>query len=182
MPNPHTISQEESGRIPAEPSDEPPQRAGIRLARVSDLEQLNLLEKESFTSDRFSARTLRALATRSSSEMWVAVSAKKIIGYVATLFRGNSVLARIYGLCVAPAARGRGVARALLAKAERGARLRGSRAMRLEVRADNRAALALYGIAHYTPLRALPAYYADGCDGIRLHKKLVPLKHQGRQS
>lgn len=181
MPSLQEISQPASSRIPAEPSDEPPQPWGIRLARVSDLVQLNALEKQSFTSDRFSPRTLRALATGASSEMWAAVSAKKIIGYVATLYRSNSALARVYGLCVTPAARGRGVARALLAKAERGAHVRQCRAMRLEVRSDNHGALALYGAAHYTPMRDLPGYYADGCDGIRLQKKLSSLTRQGHK-
>jgi len=126
-------------------------------------------------------RTLRALATRSSSEMWVAVSSQKIVGYAATLFRSNSSSARIYGLCVASAARGQGIGRALLLKAEKGASLRGCQSIRLEVRADNPAALALYGAAHYTPLRDLAGYYADGCDGIRLQKKLSHSKQQGRK-
>lgn len=182
MPHTEETSQGDSRKAFGEPADEPPQRPGIRLARVSDLAQLNLLEKASFVSDRFSARTLRALATRSSSEMWVAVSGKKIIGYSATLFRTNSAAARVYGLCVAPSARGRGIGQMLLKKAEHGAKARGCSIARLEVRADNRAALALYGAAHYAPLRNLPGYYADGCAGIRLQKMLCRPKRQGHQS
>ena len=181
MPYAQESILEKSKEPPAGSSDEPPSRTGIRPARVSDLAQIEVLEKRSFTSDRFSSRTLRALATRPSSEMWVADCAGQVMGYAATLFRSNSSVARVYGLCVAQAARGRGIGRKLLSKAEKGARRRGCRAIRLEVRSDNRAALALYKASRYAPIRALPGYYADGCDGIRLQKTLVHSPQQGRK-
>lgn len=159
--------------------DEPPQRARIRQARLADLSQVAALEESSFETDRFSPRTLRGLATRASSLMLVAVSGKRILGYAAVLFRSGSASARVYGLCVAQAARGQGVARALMAGAQSHAGRRGAQAIRLEVRQDNVAARGLYASLGFVPCAQLPAYYADGADGVRLKKFLKPRKGQG---
>jgi len=73
---------------------------------------------------------------------------------------------------VAPAARGRGLARRLVAVAEAQARRLGSDAVALEVRADNRAARALYARLGYVEVARLPEYYEDGAAGLRLVKRL----------
>ncbi|MBI2779202.1 MAG: GNAT family N-acetyltransferase [Gammaproteobacteria bacterium] len=55
----------------------------------------------------------------------------------------------VYSLVVDPACQGRGIARGLLEAAEQAAAAKGCITMRLEVRADNEAAIRLYCKAGY---------------------------------
>ena len=71
-----------------------------------------------------------------------------VAGYIRVLpvtpLRENAHVSGIAGLAVAPGARGRGVASALLAAAEQHARERGARKLSLRVLSTNDAALRLY--------------------------------------
>src|SRR5690606_30637296 len=89
-------------------------------------------------------------------------------------FRSGFRSARLYSMIVSPEHRGRGVARALLAEAEAAARERGSVSLRLEVREDNRPAIALYESEGYEAVGAAPAYYEDGGGAIRMVKRFLP--------
>ncbi|MGH8446974.1 MAG: GNAT family N-acetyltransferase, partial [Solimonas sp.] len=97
---------------------------------------------------------------------------RAVIGALITLTRANSTVARIYSVVVAPSARGLGLGRRLVGQAERGARRHGCTTISLEVRADNRAARALYAGLGYAEQARLPRYYDDGGDGLRLRKAL----------
>src|SRR5690554_5556647 len=61
-----------------------------------------------------------------------------------------------------------------LAEAEAAARERGSVSLRLEVREDNRPAIALYESEGYEAVGAAPAYYEDGGGAIRMVKRFLP--------
>jgi [ribosomal protein S18]-alanine N-acetyltransferase len=74
---------------------------------------------------------------------------------------------------VAPKYRGRGVGAGLLVAAEAAARQRGCRELRLEVRQDNAAAMALYESAGYRRIAKLPDYYEDGAAGWRYARPLA---------
>jgi ribosomal protein S18 acetylase RimI-like enzyme len=91
-------------------------------------------------------------------------------------------VARLYSIAVDPALRGQGVAAALIAAAENAARARGSRSVRLEVRASNKAALSLYERAGFTFLERKPGYYQNGEDALRLEKRLESCKAGGRSA
>jgi ribosomal-protein-alanine N-acetyltransferase len=67
--------------------------------------------------------------------------------------------AEVLTLAVAPAARRRGVARALMAAAIAAAEAAGAEALFLEVAADNLAALQLYAGAGFVRVGARPGYY-----------------------
>lgn len=69
--------------------------------------------------------------------------------------------------------RGRGIARALLAAVEQAARGAGLQALRLEVRADNSAAIRLYRDAGYRQFAVRKDYYEDGAAALRLEKPLA---------
>jgi [ribosomal protein S18]-alanine N-acetyltransferase len=81
-------------------------------------------------------------------------------GFVLTRIAGDE--AEILTLAVAPAARGRGLGRALLQAAIICAQSRGAVTMFLEVGVDNPAALALYSGLGFTKVGARKAYYAAG--------------------
>jgi len=132
------------------------------------------------------------MLTRAKASLFVveseAGSGGGLLGYGLVLFHLGTALARLYSLAVHPSARGRGIGLQLLAHAEAEARRHDCVALRLEVRADNEAAIALYEGRAYRRLMPLPHYYDDDADGWRYEKRMrfspaptvpqVPYYHQ----
>ena len=81
--------------------------------------------------------------------------------------------AEILTLAVAPPARRQGRAAALLAAAAAHAGAAGTRAIYLEVAADNAAARALYSQAGYVEVGRRRRYYAGGSDALVLRRDLT---------
>jgi ribosomal-protein-alanine N-acetyltransferase len=148
--------------------------AVIRPAAPSDLAAILDIENAAFSSDRISRRGLRAMLSSASTAVLVAVEGDSLRGYCAVLFRAGSRNARLYSIAVAPGRRG--VGRPLLAAAEQVAEERGAAELRLEVRADNARAMALYERAGYHLFDQIPDYYADGAMALRYAKSLVSPK------
>lgn len=143
----------------------------MRVGELADLNELLALEAM-FPGDRLSARQLRRHLRSASAWLGVIVVAGVLSGYALLFFRRGLASARLYSLAVAPQARGLGLGRRLLQAAETEAGKRGCSALRLEVRADNQPANALYQAQGYQRQRALPGYYEDGGDGWRYCKRL----------
>jgi len=144
----------------------------IRPATVHDIPALVALENRAFVTDRVSPRSFRHLLTRANAATLVEQHRGTLRGYATLLFnRGNS-LARLYSFAVAPEHRGLGVAKALLAEAERVALERGCVYLRLEVRKDNREAKELYRRMGYREFGVVADYYDDHMDAIRMEKPL----------
>jgi ribosomal protein S18 acetylase RimI-like enzyme len=144
----------------------------IRRATRRDLEALVELE-QGFPGDRMSRAGLSRLLTRDSAEIWVAELGQAVVGDAVVLFRHGFDSARLYSMVVDPRHRGRGVAKMLLDAAEEGARERGVVVMRLEVREENSAALALYQQAGYVVRGRTDDYYEDHTAALRLLKRFV---------
>ncbi len=151
----------------------------IRDAVAADLAGLNHLERRAFTSDRLSRRSFRRLIASPSASLRVAGRLGTVSGYHLVFFRRGATVARLYSLAVDAAARGSGLAEALVADAERLAARRGCRVLRLEVRPDNRPAIGLYRRLGYQPIGVYRRYYADGSDALRLEKSLFANRHTG---
>ena len=145
----------------------------IRQAAPADVPGIAALEQGAFTTDRFHARQLRYLITRAQATALVAGDAAAPLGYAIALYRRGSASARLYTIAVAAAARGQGVATALVEALAAAARARGCAALTLEVRADNRAALELYGKLGFVESGRLPGYYEDGAEALRMRLELV---------
>jgi ribosomal protein S18 acetylase RimI-like enzyme len=96
-----------------------------------------------------------------------------LAGSMVILFRSNSRSARVYSLAVSAAARGMGIGRRMMAKAERETRMRGCSRMRLEVRMDNMPAIRLYESLGFIDTSVLPGYYDDGAHAFVMRKELV---------
>lgn len=147
----------------------------VRRAVPGDVSGLLALEGL-FPSDRITRRSFRRLIGSPSAFVWVVPSQNQpkihVEAALVLLVRRNTRVARIYSLAVAPSVRGHGLATALIETAHREAINGGKSAISLEVRCENAAAQALYYRLGYTLLRRLPAYYADGSDGLRLRKEL----------
>ena len=105
------------------------------------------------------------------------------LGFV--LCRTNGSRAEVLSLGVAPAARQRGVARALMNAAIDTVSRRGLRTLYLEVAEDNDAALRLYRALGFAQVSRRPGYYARpesrAVDALTLRRALVPVALGGRR-
>jgi ribosomal protein S18 acetylase RimI-like enzyme len=150
-----------------------PASAHVRPATPRDLDALVALEQRAFSGDRMSrAQYRRHLASPSAAVLVAGAPGNDLLGSALVFFRHGTTLARLYSIATAPAARGRGIGANLLAAAETAARARGCRALRLEVRVDNAAAIALYERAGYRRMGGYTGYYEDGTDAWRYEKSL----------
>ena len=138
---------------------------------AADAAAIQALESMFPEADQMSPRSIRRFLASAGAAVWVA-AADELLGALVMLTRKGSGVARIYSVIVAPAARGQGLAQALIGAAEAEARRRGLSAMHLEVREDNLAALKLYNKLGYRWHQRLPQYYADDVNGIRLRREL----------
>ena len=162
----------------------------IRPGQVADIHALLRLEEVCFDTDRLSRRSFNHVLTRAKASLFVAEAEPggAIIGYGLVLFHLGTALARLYSLAVHPSQRGLGIGIQLLDYAEAETRRHDCVALRLEVRADNAAAIALYERRGYRRLIPLPSYYEDAADGWRYEKRMrfspsptvpqVPYYHQ----
>lgn len=126
---------------------------------------------------------LAALHAASFERAWDAATLSHMLaspGIFAFVHDDGFVLARaiadeaeILTLAVRPAARGKGLGRALLQAAINKARQAGAETMFLEVGADNPHALALYAGLGFAKVGARKAYY-DGRDALVLRLPLAP--------
>jgi|JRYE01.1.fsa_nt_gb ribosomal protein S18 acetylase RimI-like enzyme len=146
----------------------------VRRAERRDLAALVALES-GFPGDRMSKVSLARLLSRESAEVLVAEvateSGTEVVGDAVLLFRRGYKSARLYSMIVKAQWRGRGVARALLKAAEDLAQERGSVSIRLEVREDNPAAIALYRNAGYEVGGRTSDYYEDHSTALRMRKR-----------
>jgi [ribosomal protein S18]-alanine N-acetyltransferase len=152
--------------------------AHIRRGKPADLDALWELENRVFATDRMSRRGLRRLLASPSAVAVVAQSPNQaredaaIMGVAVVLFRANSRVARLYSLAVAPKYTGRGIATALLATAEKIARSRKCRSLRLEVHERNHGAIRVYRRAGYHEFGRYLRYYQDRGHALRFEKQL----------
>lgn len=146
--------------------------ASVRRAVRSDVDALVQLESN-FETDRLKRAALARLVSRESADVWVATLGGAVVGDAVVLFRAGFASSRLYSLVVAPQVRGLGIARMLLLRAEEGAREHGAVSMRLEVRADNGAAIGLYHGLGYVDVGSTDEYYEDGSTALRMRKRFV---------
>ena len=149
----------------------PPPR--LRPGRLADLDALIALERRYFTADhQISRRGFRHFMLSPKSTLMVADVSGMLAGCVLVNYRQGSKLARLYTIAVDRDFQRRGIARALLAAAENDAVRRGRKVMRLEVRADDAGAIALYEGSGYQCFGRRPRYYDGRIDALRFDKAL----------
>lgn len=147
--------------------------AAIHRATPADLDALLALEEASFDVDRISRRQWRRHIDSSSASVLVH-GARGAIDAAAVVFHPRHArIARLYSLAVAAHARGQRLGGALLAAAEAVAVARGCTTLRLEVRFDNPAAIALYERRGYIRTARLAGFYEDGADAFRYARALT---------
>jgi ribosomal protein S18 acetylase RimI-like enzyme len=139
---------------------------------MTDLDALMALERAVFRTDILSRRSFRRFLAAPSASLIVAEDGGKLAGYALVLYPPRSKLARLYSIAVAPHIGRRGVGPLLLAAAERAARRRHRRAMRLEVHEHNTRAIARYEKSGYRLFGRHRGYYDDRADALRFDKPL----------
>ncbi len=139
----------------------------LRPATPADLATLTALEAQAFAApDRFARRNLRRMLVSESVRVLIAELGGKPAGSAILLFRKGARVARLYSIATHPAFAGKGVGAALIAACARAARERGCDRLRLEVRAGNTRAIALYERSGFSLRGSKKAYYADGEDAL----------------
>ncbi len=151
-----------------------PPAVKFRRGRLSDLDALLAFEREFFGADhQISRRGFRRFIVSSNCTLIVAEADRRVAGCALVLYRRNSKLARLYTIAVGLGFQRRGYARRLLIAAETGAKRRGCRAIRLEVREDDAGAIALYESSGYRPFGRRRRYYDGRIDALRFEKPLA---------
>ena len=146
----------------------------IRSADVSDIPALVALEERCFTTDRLSRRQFRYMLTKANAHVLVSEADGSLNGYVLLLFSRGTSMARLYSIAVDERARGHGIGQALVEAAEEAARERDCAYLRLEVRKDNGASIALFERLGYQHFGEYGDYYEDHMDAWRYEKSLAP--------
>lgn len=146
----------------------------IRSADVRDIDALVEIENASFDTDRLSRRSFRYLLTKANAVTLVTEHQGQVCGDVIILFNACTSLARLYSIAIHPGFRKLGIGERLVRAAEASA-LDGECAyMRLEIRRDNEASIALFHKMGYRQIGVQPDYYEDHMDALRFEKLLAP--------
>ena len=146
----------------------------IREARLDDLENLVCIEKRCFQIDRFSRRNFRYLLSEANAITLVEEQGGTLRGYAMVLFHEGTSLARLYSFAVDPDFQRQGVGQRLIAAAEELALREECVTLRVEVRKDNAASIAMAKKCGYRYLDVVPDYYEDHMDAWRFEKFLAP--------
>jgi ribosomal protein S18 acetylase RimI-like enzyme len=144
----------------------------VRKGTLDDLDELTRLEQAAFAVDGFHRKQLRYLLTRAHASVYVADEAGVVRGSAIMLWRQHSKVGRLYSIATDPVAQGRGVGRLLLQTCEAAAVQRACREVSREVRVTNLPAITFYKRHGYRVVAALPGFYEDGTDAIRMRKDL----------
>lgn len=145
----------------------------IAEAGAEDLAEILALEGAFAQGERWSESSWEAELLGEGRTVLVARDDTTLLGVVALVSAGD--VTDLYRIIVAPAARRRGVACALL---HEGLARVGTRVL-LEVRDDNFPAIALYTRHGFTTISTRPDYYALGVDALIMERP-VPEPPAGR--
>ncbi len=141
-----------------------PPEVVVDWARQADRSHLQALAAESAVE-----LDVDAELARDHAWLWVARrqgSTEAVDGFLLAWQVADEV--ELLDVVTLPAARRQGVGRALLQRLFRETRTCGARAIHLEVRKSNQAALALYRRAGFEEVGCRTRYYADGEDALLL--------------
>jgi ribosomal-protein-alanine N-acetyltransferase len=146
-------------------------RYTVRRLRLADLNRILEIERASFGDEAYDRKLFAEFFQRCGELFLVAEHDGKVQGYMIACIRGKQ--AELVSVAVDPAARGRGVASALMESTLRRLRRRGIARIGLVVKVTNHHARAFYERYGFEKARKAPRYYEDGADGWRMAKDLT---------
>ena len=136
----------------------------VRSASLEDLSLIAQLESEAGAT-KWSEETLRATLLNAHTQAWL-VAAPSAAGYL--LARCIDEEGEILTLCVHPAQRRRGLARALLHACLTAWTEAGVTTGHLDVSAHNHAAIQLYSSSGWSTTGVRKGYYSTGEDALQM--------------
>jgi ribosomal protein S18 acetylase RimI-like enzyme len=138
-----------------------------------------VLEKSGW-EERYIAGQLASLAILSANlvsgtrgEVYVFESKGRLGGFVSVEFREWNRLGQLHGLAVEPSLKRRGIASALVRRADVFVREEEGRGIYVDTPVTNRIACSFYRALGYRRAYTMPEYYDEGLDGIT-YLKLFP--------
>jgi ribosomal-protein-alanine N-acetyltransferase len=132
----------------------------LRLARAEDAAVMASMSRDFIEAGlgwRYSPQRMRRLMGERDTVALVACDATAVRGFAVMHFGDER--AHLVLLCVQPAQRRRGVGRRLLGWLLQSAEVAGIESVHLELRADNRDALAFYGRLGFQETAVVSGYY-----------------------
>lgn len=133
------------------------------------LDAVLALEHECFADDAWSAAAV-ADAAAGVGGATLLVTGDPVVGYAVLGVAGD--IADLQRIAVAPRRRRLGIARDLLAEVVARATAQRADRLLLEVRADNRGALAFYAAADFVEIDRRERYYRDGATAVVMRRSL----------
>lgn len=145
--------------------------ASFRIASAlpDDLDRLQELEKDSFSSDFLSRRQMR-YHLNNPRAVFLTIregGREKISGYMLIL-RAKNRPARLYSIAIDKGCRGQGFGKLLFQAGMDALREYGEKKLLLEVDANDRTTVSFYEKRGFKTTRRLPAYYEDGRDAFKM--------------
>lgn len=134
----------------------------LRHAQSNDAKELFSLEKRLFKEENYPLSLASFKYHIKHNCLYVAEIEEKIVGYVLVLIKRKK--AKLYSLGVDDRFRGQGISTQLLKRALDEVVALGFEKMLLEVRTDNKSALALYKKFGFQTIKKEARFYRDGCD------------------
>ncbi|MCD2441694.1 ribosomal protein S18-alanine N-acetyltransferase [Agromyces sp. SYSU K20354] len=158
----------------------------MRRAKLSDLDAIMRLERETFTDDAWPEDAMRREIESPHGYYLVAVDepitasdaadepGPALRGYAGLLAPSGSEQGDIQTIAVDPSSRGMGLGRGLMHALITAARRRHVTELFLEVRADNPIARALYDSLGFEQIGVRPRYYRGGVDAVLMRLVVKP--------
>ena len=144
----------------------------FRRMREADLPRVMEIERAAFSHPWSEELVRRELGHEFSTVLLATEGPEGAVQGFAVVWLVHDEL-HVLNVAVAPEARRRGLARAILDRVEVGGREQGARVAMLEVRRGNVPAIALYRSRGYREVGIRPRYYAeDGEDALVMDKDL----------
>ena len=149
--------------------------AGIRFRQASsgDLDEVMKIENSCFGTDAFSRQQIAYLMTHSKGIFLIAEHEGQIAGYLSFIISRRHNTGRIYSIAVASEHRGLGIAGIFMDRTIALSDEKDLRAVFLEVRTDNTAAIHLYKKKGFTIRSVKHNYYHDGASA---YKMMLPVQ------
>lgn len=143
----------------------------VREAGPGDLDPVAALEESCLGADAWSANLVAQGLGGTLPTVRYVVAGDPVVGYAVVSTAGD--IAELQRIGVAAAARRTGVATALVEAVVALARRGGADRLLLEVREDNRGALAFYADRGFVEIDRRQRYYADGATAVVMRLPLV---------
>jgi len=144
----------------------------IRPATAADVDQVVALEAETQGQDAWSGTLVRdGIEGGLPTISYLVAEQDGVVGYAVASYAGD--IAELQRIGVAADARRHGLATALLDEIVAHAPSTGADRMLLEVRADNRGALAFYAARGFVEIDRRTRYYRDGTDAVVMRLPLI---------